>query len=124
MSDWEAAKAAMAWLFQELDPGQNPVEFIGPLQGYLRSNGHELPSVITTQHLSDPEAFMAQLEMTAEVLTTIQLQSWAYWYDTNPEGNFPQDLQEFIQKGYLPWHLHQHKHDPEALRQAIRALPL
>lgn len=123
MSDWQAARAALAWFFENLEPGQNPVEFIGELQAHLQSMGMGLPSVITTQHLADPNALMAQLEATAEVLTPAQLQSWVAWFDTNSYQNFAEELREFIRKGDLPWHLHQHKNDSEALCQAIRTLP-
>ena len=124
MSDRLAARAMLAWFFQNLEPGQNPVDFIGGAQAHLQGKGLALPSAITTEHLGDPDAFMAQLEVAAEIVDTLWLQSWVRWYDNNSYETYERELQELIADGVLPWHLHPHKDDQATLCQVIRALPL
>lgn len=123
MNNQKSASESLAWLYRVLEPGDNPVLVIGGLLSHLQSQGLTLPGTITTSMLEDPEAFIAQLEMDAEVISNAKLRFWVKWHDENPEGDFEAELQQFIQGGDLPWYLHQYKHDPEALREAIRTLP-
>ena len=81
LQDWAAAQEAMRWLYKALTPGTTPLDLLGPLTEHLQEQGRDLPSTITTT--TNPEAFTAELERTAEVFTPAALKEWLTWHDTN-----------------------------------------